>query len=146
MEKGIKVCPRCGNLAFSVTAHVAQDWVVNHNGDYIETINQCSQVTHEPDDDDVWQCMKCGYDGAGKEFVINDPERIEEVLGNISGSLSEEKPVVEQPMTGETYYGLEDARKRLCDFCEAGECESCMVSRLLDDAYIEARNAGIVGE
>ena len=30
-----------------------------------------------------------------------------------------------------------DARAKLCAFCEAGECEWCIVSRLIDDAYNE---------
>lgn len=30
-----------------------------------------------------------------------------------------------------------DARQTLCKFCEADECESCIVNRLIDDAYNE---------
>lgn len=30
-----------------------------------------------------------------------------------------------------------DARDTLCDFCEANECERCIVTRLIDDAYNE---------
>lgn len=30
-----------------------------------------------------------------------------------------------------------DARQTLCEFCEAGECDWCIVNRLIDDAYNE---------
>lgn len=30
-----------------------------------------------------------------------------------------------------------EARSTLCDFCEADECEYCIVTRLIDDAYNE---------
>ena len=30
-----------------------------------------------------------------------------------------------------------DARDRLCDFCEEDECDSCIVTRLVNDAYNE---------
>ena len=30
-----------------------------------------------------------------------------------------------------------DARDKLCGFCEADECEKCIVTRLIDDACAE---------
>lgn len=33
-----------------------------------------------------------------------------------------------------------DARQTLCEFCEAGECDWCIVNRLIDDAYNELPN------
>lgn len=30
-----------------------------------------------------------------------------------------------------------DARDKLCSFCEANECERCIVNRLIDDAWNE---------
>lgn len=30
-----------------------------------------------------------------------------------------------------------DARDKLCGFCEANECEKCIVTRLIDDAFSE---------
>ncbi len=30
-----------------------------------------------------------------------------------------------------------DARDTLCEFCEADECEKCIVAHLIDDAYNE---------
>lgn len=30
-----------------------------------------------------------------------------------------------------------DARDKLCGFCEANECEKCIVTQLIDDAFNE---------
>ncbi len=54
------ICPYCGGRKFAVTAHVTQDWIVDENGDWEETTNDCVEVTHHPDDNDVWCCDKCG--------------------------------------------------------------------------------------
>lgn len=40
-------------------------------------------------------------------------------------------------MDGEYLAKLCDARDTLCGFCEADECEKCIVTRLIDDAYNE---------
>lgn len=46
-------------------------------------------------------------------------------------------------MTKELYEKLDMASKTLC---ENAECSCCQVTRLMDDAYIEAVNADIVEE
>ena len=53
------VCPNMCDANFITTAHVMQDWEVNSYGDYVKTINDCLQVTHKPDDDNIWSCSKC---------------------------------------------------------------------------------------
>ena len=68
----MKKCPKCGATAFEVTAHVTQDWLVDGNGDFIQEISNCEEVTHWPDDDDVWMCARCGYDAAGSEFNVKE--------------------------------------------------------------------------
>lgn len=67
-----KCCPKCGALRFVATAHVTQDWELNANGDFTSTINDCVEITHQPDDDDIWACAECGYEAAGSEF--NNPK------------------------------------------------------------------------
>lgn len=47
-------------------------------------------------------------------------------------------------MTKELYEKLEMAGKTLCEYCENAECSCCQVTNLLDDAYIEAVEEGIV--
>ena len=49
-------------------------------------------------------------------------------------------------MTKELYEKLDQASKTLCEYCENAECSCCQVTRLMDDAYIEAVNADIVEE
>ncbi len=44
-------------------------------------------------------------------------------------------------MTEKKYNEISNAGKTLCEFCEADACESCMVTRLLDDAYTEFENS-----
>lgn len=69
MTNNMHICPNCGGLEFSVTAHVAQDWTVNYVGDLMTCTKECSEVIHEPDDDDLWSCTNCGHSAAGKEFA-----------------------------------------------------------------------------
>ena len=66
----MKRCPKCGGVKFLATAHVTQDWVVDGNGNFLECIDECSEVTHQPDDDALWHCINCGHEASGKEFEI----------------------------------------------------------------------------
>lgn len=63
-----KVCPRCGGTRFLVTAHVTQDWEVDGNGTFQKCVNDCVEVTHHPDDEDMWACKSCGYDASGADM------------------------------------------------------------------------------
>lgn len=62
-------CPKCGGKKFIVTAHVTQDWEVDYNGMFVQCLNDCVEVTHEPDMEDIWECKTCGYSDDGKNFV-----------------------------------------------------------------------------
>ena len=64
----MKRCPKCGYERFLVTAHVTQDWEVDEYGNWIQTTNDCVEVTHTPDDDDIFECAQCGYDAPGRDF------------------------------------------------------------------------------
>lgn len=46
----------------------------------------------------------------------------------------------------DTYNDIMDAAKTLCDYCQNDACESCQVTRLTDDAYVEALHAGIINQ
>ena len=72
----MKQCPKCGSQCFCVTAHVTQDWLVDADGDFLECTKDCVEVTHRPDDDDIWQCDKCGYSAAGSEFNVAEPKHL----------------------------------------------------------------------
>lgn len=60
----MKVCPTDPTHdRFIATAHVTEDWVVDHNGNFIElsTKSDC-QVLHAPNADDIWTCAICGQE------------------------------------------------------------------------------------
>lgn len=63
-----KICPRCGNATFVVTAHVTQDWLVDADGNFVEEKQSCVEVTHAPDDGDIWTCAVCGLAEPGSGF------------------------------------------------------------------------------
>lgn len=66
-----KRCPICGGTTFLVTAHVTQGWEVDGDGNFLKCTNECEEVTHTPDDDDMWVCSQCGHDAAGRDFNID---------------------------------------------------------------------------
>lgn len=68
----MKRCPKCGCEEFHVTAHVVQEWLVDCNGDYIDTFDDCVEVTHYPKDDDIWVCNECMYIAEGDEFNVKE--------------------------------------------------------------------------
>ena len=67
-------CPKCGGDKFVVTGHVVQEWLVDECGLCEEVLDDCICVTHDPDDQDIWQCFKCGFDGPGRLFYVEDIE------------------------------------------------------------------------
>lgn len=62
--RSVHICPKCGNTRFETTATVSQDWLVDHDGNFIEERNSCSQVIHGPDNDNIWTCDRCGEQAA----------------------------------------------------------------------------------
>lgn len=66
----MKRCPQYGNEHFAVTRHVTQTVLVNRDGFYEGTATSCDEVTHEADDDDIWNCTSCGYSAPGREFNV----------------------------------------------------------------------------
>jgi virulence-associated protein VagC len=64
------ICPKNpSHKEFSTTAHVTQEWKVDERGDYIEEIDACSEVNHEPDDESTYSCLICGADA----LVVHGP-------------------------------------------------------------------------
>lgn len=53
------ICPKCGGKRFITVAHVAEDWVVDEYGNWIET-KECTETVAPPDDGNTWQCERCG--------------------------------------------------------------------------------------
>lgn len=54
------VCPNSPDHdVFVTTAHVMEEWVVNRDGSWRETL-QSLEVTHSPDAGNTWTCTFCG--------------------------------------------------------------------------------------
>ena len=45
---------------FTVTVQVAQDWKVDENGNFLECVDECSQVYQHPTTDHYYECAICG--------------------------------------------------------------------------------------
>ena len=60
-----------GAKSFEVTAHVTQDWKIDCNGTFLEALNECVEVTHYPDEADIWSCANCDFSAEGKSFLVN---------------------------------------------------------------------------
>lgn len=51
---------------FITVAHVAQEWLVDSEGDFLEHKGDL-EVTHKPDKDNCWTCHYCGA-----EAIVTD--------------------------------------------------------------------------
>ena len=71
----MKKCPKCGCEEFIVSAHVVQTWVVDKNGNFERVSEDCTDVTHAPDNDDMWTCAECGHYDSGNAFEIESEEK-----------------------------------------------------------------------
>tara|TARA_R110002153_G_scaffold28881_1_gene88851 strand:+ start:560 stop:754 length:195 start_codon:yes stop_codon:yes gene_type:complete len=53
-------CPNgCKSKKFITVAHVAEDWLVDEEGDFIDRIAS-QEVVADPDPGNTWQCDECG--------------------------------------------------------------------------------------
>lgn len=75
----MKRCPICGKETFHVNAHVVQGWLVNGDGDFVSVSEECVEVSHEPDNEDIWTCIGCGYSDAGEKFEVKETTPEEEL-------------------------------------------------------------------
>lgn len=71
MENKKYRCPVCGAESFEVTVHVTQDWKIDCNGSFVESLNECVEVTHYPDETDIWNCANCQFSAAGSKFRVS---------------------------------------------------------------------------
>lgn len=54
-------CPKDkSHSRFRTSAHVSQDWEVDNDGGWVNTIVECLEVTHDPHPDNLWLCLQCG--------------------------------------------------------------------------------------
>lgn len=77
-ENEVLRCPKCGGKEFFASAHVVQDWELDAYGNFSKCVDDCIEVTHHPDREDVWDCKTCGYSGAGETFITTK-EKADEI-------------------------------------------------------------------
>ena len=70
-----RICPKCGNNTFITSAHVMQDWEVDAEGNYLDTVNGCVQVDQDPDQDNSWSCSRCGTEAINEEAFTYDQNK-----------------------------------------------------------------------
>lgn len=73
-ENEVLRCPKCGGRKFNATAHVTQDWEIDEKGDFQKSLNDCIEVTHSPNEDDIIDCVKCGHSGTAADFITQKSE------------------------------------------------------------------------
>ena len=64
----MKKCPKCGGNVFIVTQHITQTVKVDGDGQFLEEVTSCDEITHRADDDDLWTCDKCGHEATGRDM------------------------------------------------------------------------------
>lgn len=45
---------------FVTVAHVAQDWIVDENGEYLDQDGNDLETVAKPDPGNTWTCYECG--------------------------------------------------------------------------------------
>lgn len=62
------ICPKNENhKEFITVAHVSQDWKVDENGNWIDTVDESLEVTAKPQAENTWTCFICNA-----EAVVTD--------------------------------------------------------------------------
>lgn len=55
------VCPNSPeHKGFITVAHIAQEWRVDENGNFLEVHNQCTETVAGPNPGNIWECHICG--------------------------------------------------------------------------------------
>ena len=57
------VCPNGCNTNFTTTGHIMQEWEVDCKGNFVSVTDECLQMTHGADFDNIWTCIVCGSEG-----------------------------------------------------------------------------------
>ena len=61
------VCPNNPeHKRFITVAHVAEDWIVDEKGNFLDNLG-CSEVVAHPLSDNIWTCADCGAEAKVKE-------------------------------------------------------------------------------
>lgn len=74
MEKA-RICPYCGHNRFSVIVHIAQEWEVDENGNFLNVLQDCTDVDTSPAEAEIWQCMSCGGEHSERSIYLSETEK-----------------------------------------------------------------------
>lgn len=140
MEQTIKhICPNCGNGTFITVAHVTQSWKVDAFGNFIQAVSQCDEVTHGPDNGNIWTCSKCGA-----ESIMVEKKEEEKLQDNfkcraeVSGSC---KQWLRECVAWENCqlksYGAPCPNCVASSPLEHQQCNGCMYQKWKKDNYCE---------
>ena len=124
----IKRCPKCGHAEFTTTAHVMQEWLVNKHGDFISAVADCLEVTHGPDDGNLWECARCGFSAGGSAFdhEESEPEPVPELVQKLMDRMNDDAVLVS---------AMCDWRKDTSK-CDPANCGTCPMTAILRDAGV----------
>jgi hypothetical protein len=67
-KKWVAYCPKsCDHQTFETTTVVNQVVLVDKHGDYLSTVDECSQIVSGPDRDNLWHCSECGEEARWRQ-------------------------------------------------------------------------------
>lgn len=115
-------CPKCGGTEFSVNCTVIQKWLVDSNGAYLETLEDCIDTISGPEDDDTWKCDKCGFEAPKEAFKPHN------MIGNIVTI------IVDHPC-GKNDVSVKNETGVIVDFDESSETFQIKTGSYFSDGY-----------
>lgn len=119
--KGFEITTACANNV----SH--DDGSAPIYGDIYDDYNE--YLSDHPDDEVIFGFFINVYDAPDWFYTINDAmEWVDKYI---------EMQERYRGMTTEDYESLFSAREVICHYCQAEECEKCIVTRLIDDAQVE---------
>ena len=66
-----KVCPKDPSHELFITgAVICQEWLVDSHGNFVEVIEECTDVFHQPNSENIWQCAMCGAEAVDPELKL----------------------------------------------------------------------------
>ena len=115
-------CPKCGGTEFSVNCTVIQKWLVDSNGAYLETLEDCIDTINGPENDDTWKCNQCGFEAPREAFKTND------MIGNIVTI------IVDHPR-GKDDVSVKNETGVIVDFDDSDETFQIRTGSVFSDGY-----------
>lgn len=68
----MRICPNCRGNRFLAKAQVVQEWLIDECDLCIEVTDDCVAIVHDPGDNDIWVCRKCGFTSVGADFYVDE--------------------------------------------------------------------------